>query len=743
MTATKYRQQLMQYWNELLPAILKNQTSWPLKHRTPPPIFQHNFNPDNNNRMAQWAANRFRRPPFVSNIPPPSHTTEEPVYAVIKTHPAEREYVKEDMMGTRNVEYGTVVTAAPSLEDNIQISTAMNVVIIIGALFLIVNVLIFAVLYYKRSRLKMEERNFRRQYEDMQNANLDIDGAGTLREKIPLPSPHAAENAPEGCNVMKMIRQSTKSEDTYEAVKASEESSNQRFKLARNISSSTLDPHTKVRDWIAHEIVQRCSPRFLRRTRQQFAQEHKNKESANKSNKTLNKSTHGANTINTNSTTGNPSTRPASPACKNSSSSSQKPLKISVAIDATKDARSSSVLKQEPIEITKSLESCSSPPPGKMRRSVTLEDFTLDEKPRPVLKRQNSITDIPITKEKLGEEHIIKINHQYSRSDPVDTPMPVMPGPSPPKLTTFDAKNDVNVTSKEDTFPSSTLSPEEALQTIKRRNFPKVLPDFPTDPNYSSMKRRSLPSHNLLNMFPLPENRAATLDQHHTQKLYSRIPPAPPPRISSTLGRKPSNEKTPVCRQMTPVKLADEPPVTSEPKITSNTLHVGPLIPVKVPLKKPEIILNPSQPIYDNLRTNRMDEMPVRPKNTVKTIITADQDHPVKRIEPKVIIKPNTSSIKRDPKGNKAIPRVMVKDTAAEEEAEQIRQASVPPSPTSSIPPCSLPAKTDVTKTESSSTSNNSCHLQSNFSDNSNADSSDSSNSTSTSSDTGTVVKRQ
>lgn len=735
----------MQYWNEILPRELKNQTTWTVNNKTPPPILNPNYNPENHRNNRIWSIGKINRPPFSSRLPPPPYTTPEPLYGLIKTRPSDREKDKEDMQGIRNVEYGTVVTAAPSLDDNVQLGTAMNIVIIIGALFLIVNVLVFAGLYYKRTRLKVEERNLKRQYEDMQNANLDIDSGGnTLREKAPLAPLPVPETPPEGCNVIKMIRNSTKSEDTYEAVKASEGSSNQRFKLSRQISSSTLDPHTKVRDWIAHEIVQRCSPRFLRRTRQQFALEHKQKESLNKSNKTNKGTSRGTTTINTNSTTGQPPTRPVSPGCKNSSTSSQhKPKKISVAIDATADARSSSVLKQQPIEFSKSFDSANPPAPGRMRRSATLEDFTVDEKLRPPLKRQNSINEMPVSRDIRGEEQIIKINHQHSRSDPVDMTYPrAHPSQSPPKLSTFDANQDINVTCK-DEHSRNHLSPEEALQTIKRRNFPKVLPDFPSEPNYnSSMKRRSLPSHNLLSLSSLPENRAATMDHQQNNKIYSRIPPAPPPRTSSTLGRKPSNA-TAIASQMSPVRLAEEPPVEPEPTITSNTLIVGPLIPSRAPLRKPEMIQCPSQPIYDNLRSGHKEELIVRPKNFPKTIISADQDHPVKRVEPKVIIKPNTSSMRRDPtKVNKVIPRVVAKDNSVDEITESLsRQNSVPQSPSTSVPttptltsmPPIPPPFPTSTLTQSPSTS----------SDKSNADTSSSDSSTSTSSDTGTVVKRQ
>lgn len=726
LVSTKYRQQLMQYWNSYLPDIIKNKTYIPTGKLPNLPPFHMETSRNTGNRDIPWPFGKINR--HSSGF----RTTEEPIFAnVIKTRPSD-DREKEDMLGTRNVESSFMITPPPSNKDHQQIGTTMNIVITVGAVFLIINVIVFAVLFYKKTKLKMEERNLKRQYEDMQNANLDLEGAGTLREKVPLPPPGGS---PEGCNVMKMIRQSTKSEDTYEAVKASEGSSNQRFKLTRNISSSTLDPHTKVRDWIAQEIVQKCSPRFLRRTRQQFAMEHKQKE-AHKSDKT----DKDIKTIKTSSSKGQPPTRPATPGCKNSSvASSQKPMKVSVAIDATHDARSSSVLKQEPIEISKSLDKSSPPAPGRMRRSQTLEDFTLDEKPRPPLKRQNSITEIPVSKD-VGETQIIKIHHQHSRSDPVDVPPPEQN--STPKLKTFDANQDVNVTCKDETKNNPVLTPEEALQTIKRRNFPKVLPDFPIDPNYSSMKRRSLPSHSLLSFTSFPENKSATMDNRDNHnKLYSRIPPAPPPRTSSTLGRKPPNT-SPAVVQMSPVKVPEEPP-KPEPVITSNTLHVGPLIPSRSPMRKMESVPSTSQPIYDNLRNYKNDEPTVKPKNVAKTIISADQEHPVKRVEPKVIIKPNTSSLRRDPsKVNKVIPRVIAKDNSVDEIPESLsRQSSVPPSPTTPTSPTPLvlgPTNIPVPPPMPSSPLSPSPSATSDQS----VESSSSDSSNSTSSDTGTVVKR-
>lgn len=95
------------------------------------------------------------------------------------------------------------------------------------------------------------------------------------------------------------------------------------------------------------------------------------------------------------------------------------------------------------------------------------------------------------------------------------------------------------------------------LLAIQKRNLPKVLPNF----NDNALKRRSLPSQTFLQNNP-------------------RIPPAPPPRTTSTLGRIPSTRRNSINVTTSPLKLAEEPPDQSkEPEITFNILHVGPLIP--------------------------------------------------------------------------------------------------------------------------------------------------------------------
>lgn len=102
-----------------------------------------------------------------------------------------------------------------------------------------------------------------------------------------------------------------------------------------------------------------------------------------------------------------------------------------------------------------------------------------------------------------------------------------------------------------------------ALLTIQKQNLPKVLPNFNDNDMTLAMKRRSLPSHAF----------------YQAQQLQAKIPPIPPPRTTSTLGRKPSTRRNSINITTSPLKLAEEPPDTKEPEITCNILHVGPLIP--------------------------------------------------------------------------------------------------------------------------------------------------------------------
>lgn len=729
---------------------------------------------------------------------PPLRPTTSTDYGTFRTHLQENRKA-ETMLGTRTVDVmkelnkerlSEFATEAASVEVEAA-HTTMNILIIVGGLFLLVNVLFFAGLYYKRKRLRTEELILKRQYEET-NLLPTTDPSPEKKPKMETEGVNPT-TLPRGCNVMKMIRQSTKSEDTYEAViKQSEEDSdtNSRFKLARQISTSTIDPHAKVRDWIAHEIVQRCSPRFLRRTRQQFALEHKisqqNEQEKKKSSKASDSKTtpsskasaiHVTPKAKHTSSTAAPkiAAKPNVPQLISTNFKLQKPRKVSVAIDATPGARGSSVLKQQPIELSKSMDFSNREPEVKpLRRSVTMDDFSMINAPEiaPVVVLRRSKTDVnfqvqttlddkvPEIKCKMPDSDIIKIHHVHSRSDPVQMPSTfydLLPQEKL-RLKTFDTHQDINVTSRDEISKKGPLSPEESLLTIKRRNFPKVLPDFPdTQAQINALKRRSLPLHNLFMLSSLHETQSLEPHSSSTLKNYSRVPPAPPPRTSSTLDRKTTKGLPPIC-QPSPVQFAEEPPKPQEPTITSNTLHVGPLIPCRQPRKPSEpeggshsYKLN-VQPIYDNLKsppsgknTCAIPEVKQITKATLKTIITADPNNPVKKVEqPKVVIKPSIGKKgSNQTKINKVIPRVVAKDLTAECETPsppKIENNNVTNKPEASTSDASASTEkvTNSPKPKLAKASQipTFCKAKS-------QSSSESSSSTCDGSDTGTVVKRQ
>lgn len=217
---------------------------------------------------------------------------------------------------------------------------------------------------------------------------------------------------------------------------------------------------------------------------------------------------------------------------------------MSVAIDATPQNRSDSVLRQEPIEITKQ-KSMDGP------RIICQE---IDFGPDGDSDTSSCCPDI----------QTIRIDHKHSHSDPVEMYYTVHKNDE--KTTSF-INEDINVTSRDTDSPFKLpLTPEEQLQNLKRRNFPKVLPNYPSDGGgiYDSSstfnKRNSLP--------PTQFNRG--------------IPPLPPPRTVSTLGRKsPFRKNNNINCAAARLQMATEVEECEEvePKISQNTLIVGPIVP--------------------------------------------------------------------------------------------------------------------------------------------------------------------
>uniref|UniRef100_A0A182PS13 Carboxylesterase type B domain-containing protein n=1 Tax=Anopheles epiroticus TaxID=199890 RepID=A0A182PS13_9DIPT len=264
------------------------------------------------------------------------------------------------------------------------------------------------------------------------------------------------------------------------------------------------------------------------------------------------------------------------------------PHKISVAIDATPQARGNSVLRQEPIEITKAKSfeygtsdemDCAGP--GCSGGEPIREGNSSDTGSTSPSGSSSSCSSSAATDE-LKQTIPSTAGHYYNCPDSYPMRRFGATEPGEEEVTSFieqDTTGDVNVTSRDESTEKDPLSPEEALRVIQRRNFPKVLPDHPrtggtggaTVGGAASMKRRSLPPQSLYG--PLPHG------SHSLRRDGSgggRLIPAPPPRICSTLGRQARTSNNFIS---SPPIVAEEPPVEEEPPIALNTLHVGPLLP--------------------------------------------------------------------------------------------------------------------------------------------------------------------
>lgn len=258
--------------------------------------------------------------------------------------------------------------------------------------------------------------------------------------------------------------------------------------------------------------------------------------------------------------------------------------KVSVAIDATPATRTESILNQVPIELAKGVEP---------------SNETFDKS-----------IDYPLVDQLQIAPQVVVIEHHHSRSDPLPMenvlksvkpnfstpriyesdsgsasslyakinpklksrlPRPEL-GINPeesvanqtediymnmgPKLTTFGVNSpppDINVTCRDPIVQRECVSPEEALRTIKRRNYPKVLPDIE--------KRRSLPAPSSLFV---PKQHANSLKDYRSG-LHSSAhqPPQPPPRMFG-----PSKS----------LDFAEEGENQYETEPITTNLHVGPLV---------------------------------------------------------------------------------------------------------------------------------------------------------------------
>lgn len=412
-----------------------------------------------------------------SRYPSLQGTHASPVYGTIVNSGSEKSGTTSTVLLGVDREFGSrfpdkntpgPVEQPPEVETGSSSSFAMSIVIVIGVCLLLVNLCAFAGLYYQRDRLKVQERLMKKRYEDIE-PRKDNELYSSQRND--------EENDGENITAIKMteMRANTKNkknqqsgEDTYEAVRSrvktldgregaveegdGGESSFKRWRLSRQCSASTMDPHTKVREWIAHEIVHRCSPRFLRRTKVQL-QQQTNRPVLQKDSSIDTSIDQLSSAV---MTTENREPNTSSPALSKPTTTTTlqraRVKKVSVAVDATPAGRGPSVLKQIPIEkMSKSMEELGgersiSIPAEKikpvLKRSETCRESLVSSSLSPVpsqspqrdtvLRRSSTSINFQVYPPILKKHNNgLSIVHQHSKSDPVPQTTSFMPQTTP------------------------------------------------------------------------------------------------------------------------------------------------------------------------------------------------------------------------------------------------------------------------------------------------------------------------
>ncbi|XP_054091848.1 uncharacterized protein LOC105219933 isoform X2 [Zeugodacus cucurbitae] len=447
-------------------------------------------------------------------------------------------------------------------EEVAKSETTIQLLIGLIAVFIVLNVIIYSTFLLQR---KKKAHSMQRKLGGILSYDATTDDE-FKRSK---------QNDGDESYILDIVRKS----NTYEAVKTERTPING-FQMTRQLSTSTVDTHTKVCAWMSAAAGVAADAKACVGGGGADSSKGGSKKSSSPTFSSLRSSSAGG--------------------------SFKQPLgsqKVSVGVDATPSARSSSILEQEPIEVHKiksdgrNIIIC-------QEVEVTDQDLltpqnSLDSS-RYALTRQHSAATEPCEAELPQQGQLPPYmpvpQHAHSHSDPVDMQHYYSSMcdtiEENEKVTSF-LGEDVNVTSRDDNdddagIASACRTPAQQLQVIKSRNYPKVLPttnaniEFHADPNDSppmtldlrtTNKRNSLPPNSFLPHF------SSTLGAGGT--MGARYPPLPPPRTISTLGRRPSARRNSSNITTSPLMLAHDCTAEEEdePPITQNTLIVGPIVP--------------------------------------------------------------------------------------------------------------------------------------------------------------------
>ncbi|XP_046803920.1 uncharacterized protein LOC111675505 [Lucilia cuprina] len=412
--------------------------------------------------------------------------------------------------------------------------TTLHLLIGLIIVFIILNVIIYSTfLMQKKKKTKTLQRK-------LGGGILTYDG--TTDDDLKRSKTNTSQHGDDGDDsfIMDTMRKS----NTYEQVKT-ERSPINGFKITRQLSCSTVDTHTKVSEWIT------TTEPHKQATLQRRPSSGRN----SKKSSSFSSSLRGSGSF------GKP-----------------QPCKVSVAIDATPEGRGSSVLEQEPIEVTKMKQDG--------RNIIICQDIEVED--QELLTPQDSLDNSRYTlmrqhsaATEACETELIQPIHQHSRSDPVE-----MYYNQNEKITSFISNEDnnlqdINVTSREDDYdvPAEALTAEQQLNVIKRRKYPKVLPTYMQHERETDSPPMTKDLSTTYKRNSLPPNSYFPHFAHSKQQ-----PPLPPPRTIATLGRKPSigrrnSNNITTSPLMVAHDYAEEE--EEEPEITQNTLIVGSLKPTE------------------------------------------------------------------------------------------------------------------------------------------------------------------
>ncbi|PZC74639.1 hypothetical protein B5X24_HaOG200209 [Helicoverpa armigera] len=580
-----YRSNYTKFWSDTLPSKMSKYVIDPLFEYTPPPTKPPpSTKPKVTHRNTAsvvdpirriWAPQVVETPHYSSSIygkmRPYSQPVRRPdtnvIYKEIMSIEKPARPVPSGLM-ENTFTYTTTIKPKPNMPVKTS-SATITLIVSLAILFLAVNVGICSILYFKKRKLRLREQTL----ESSHQPRAEIGEVDVIGQKSSKDDKSALQTLKNGCSVIKSMsfnkmknnsKKHKKKSDPCKTPKSDDSGGfRERFKLRRHLSTSTLDAHTKVRDWIANEMMHRCSPGILRKSNSDLNEKHmtvakpftrseellsdtkKSKTDSRKMNDSINSKSYASKTnsktrtsekttstsaLGSHSSIGShkqslssiKQTSKSNDSIKSKATESIQSKKVSVAIDATPAARTNSILNQEPIEISKSFDAGDQIHSNKLEKSTNNELITpSNTEPNRDEKTFTNVVTLAV------QDKPLIISHKHSSSDPVtdvnyDKLLERMESNNlanilPP--VTF--RNDINVTSREERSQANPMTAEEALLTIKKRNFPKVLPDLP-----KAQKRLSLQPNSL-----------QTFRGYSSMDDRPKVPPQPPPR-TTTLERR-------------------------------------------------------------------------------------------------------------------------------------------------------------------------------------------------------------